>query len=597
MHALLQRQLGKVGLSPDVVPSADGWRALLGRVERAYQDADQDRYTLEHSLAVCSREIQELQDRVSRERDRLGATVSCMGDALCVVGLDGRIELANPAADELLQARGTLVGHDFVDIVSGGWPREKERRAPLRDLARCIANGRSYRADDARFFTRGHVVFPVSFVLTPVLRDGVAQSTVIIFREIRERKAAEDALRESESRFRAIFASAAVGIVRLKLDGEIAESNRAFADMLGMSPAELVGRSKLDFVHPSELRASREHFAACREGRGTPHAVERRYVRKDGSLVWGAGSLSLLKSDAGEPLFVINVVENITQTKALEVELRHAQKLESVGRLAAGVAHEINTPIQFIGDNIHFLQTAFRDLFALREGKTALLAEPVAAIAGLAEALAELDRRADVEYLAAEIPKAITQSLEGVTQVARIVHAMKQFSHPDIGNEQSSVDLNASIQSTLTVARNEIKHVADVETELGELPMILGYAGDLNQVLLNLLVNAAHAIGDVMEKTGERGRITVRTSVDGDHVVASIGDTGGGIPEAIRERVYDPFFTTKEVGKGTGQGLALARAIVVDKHHGELTFVSEIGVGTTFSVRLPVAGAAQEAAE
>jgi signal transduction histidine kinase len=204
--------------------------------------------------------------------------------------------------------------------------------------------------------------------------------------------------------------------------------------------------------------------------------------------------------------------------------------------------------------------------------------------------LAEVQRAeeaSDCAFLLEEVPRAITQTLEGVDRVATIVRAMKEFAHPE-GREMAAADLNRALLSTLTVARNELKYVADVETDFGELPLVICNVGDLNQVFLNLLVNAAHAIGDVVKGTFGKGKIRVHTQAEGNTVLVTISDTGCGIAEANRPKVFDPFFTTKEVGRGTGQGLAIARTVVVDRHKGALTFESEVGKGTTFHVRLPV---------
>ena len=273
---------------------------------------------------------------------------------------------------------------------------------------------------------------------------------------------------------------------------------------------------------------------------------------------------------------------------AAEVELRHAQKLESVGRLAAGIAHELNTPIQFIGDNTRFLQETFGAfLNLLAKYRAAVDAAAVGPIGPhlMGEVRQAVDA-ADMEFLVEEIPKSLTQTLEGVERVATIVHAMKEFAHVD-QKEKSAADINRALLSTLTIARNELKYVADVETEFGDLPLVVCNASDVNQVFLNLLVNAAHAIDDVVKGTGTKGRIQVRTSLEKGNVLISIADTGAGIPEDIRGKIFDPFFTTKAIGRGTGQGLAIARSIVVEKHRGTLTFKSEVGKGTTFYIRLP----------
>jgi signal transduction histidine kinase len=276
-----------------------------------------------------------------------------------------------------------------------------------------------------------------------------------------------------------------------------------------------------------------------------------------------------------------------------ELSQRHAQKLESVGRLAAGIAHEINTPIQFVGDNIRFLRDAFADLLRLRDAY-----QEVGGAAGdraaLDAALAEVARseiEIDLEFLIDEVPQAIDHSIDGVGRVATIVGAMKAFGYTN-NEEKAPVDLNEAIRNTLVVANSELKYVADVRTDLRELPRVWCHVGDLNQVVLNLAVNAAHAIAAAGD--GRPGMLTVSTRLDGDEVVIDVADTGTGMPPDVAEKVFEPFFTTKEVGTGTGQGLALIRSLVVERHGGAITFVTEPGVGTTFSVRIPVAAPEQE---
>lgn len=284
--------------------------------------------------------------------------------------------------------------------------------------------------------------------------------------------------------------------------------------------------------------------------------------------------------------------ENIKQQKALHNQLVQSEKMAAIGQLAHGVAHEINTPIQFVSDSIHFIGDAIKDLAGLIERYRALhrslgngMPFPRAA-----PEISRAEEEADLDYLSVNLPPAVERSLDGLYRVANIVRSMKEFAHPD-QKEMSGIDLNKAIQNTLTIARNEYKYVADVQTDFGELPSVICCAGEINQSLLNIIVNAAQAINDVAKKFGTRGLITVRTRQDNDSVVIFISDTGGGIPQEIRDRIYDPFFTTKEVGKGTGQGLAIARSVIVDKHHGELKFETEIGKGTTFFIRLPVDGA------
>jgi signal transduction histidine kinase len=307
----------------------------------------------------------------------------------------------------------------------------------------------------------------------------------------------------------------------------------------------------------------------------------------DGQCVPPKVSAPLVR-EGDRPMQVHGTALDITGKNAAEMELRQAQKLESVGRLASGIAHEINTPIQYIGDNARFLRDSFVSLEALL-GKYARLCD--AAMSGSIdnELLLEVRRaesESDCGYLLEEIPQAIAQALEGVDRVATIVHAMREFAHPE-GRELALADVNKALQNTLTVARNELKYVAEIETCFGQLPPVVCNVGELNQVFLNLLVNSAHAITDVVE-SGGKGQITVRTDAEGDNVHVSIADTGAGIPESIRGKIFDPFFTTKEVGRGTGQGLAIARSVIVERHKGTLTFESEVGKGTVFHIRLPV---------
>ncbi len=273
-------------------------------------------------------------------------------------------------------------------------------------------------------------------------------------------------------------------------------------------------------------------------------------------------------------------------------QLMQAQKLEAVGQLAAGIAHEINTPTQFVGDNTRFLKESFHDLNPLLE-KASRLAEAVCAGTAtplLGKEFQEGFDGADTAYLVTEVPRAIEQSLDGIERIRRIVLAMKEFSHPGVEG-MTSIDINRAIASTITVATNEWKYVAEIQTDFDStLPPVPCLPGEINQVILNVIVNAAHAIADALgDNKQSRGTIAICTRRDGDFAEIRISDTGTGIPVAVREKVFDPFFTTKEVGKGTGQGLSIAYAVVVKKHGGTLDFESAAGRGTTFVIRLPLA--------
>jgi signal transduction histidine kinase len=303
-------------------------------------------------------------------------------------------------------------------------------------------------------------------------------------------------------------------------------------------------------------------------------------------------TVSPFQLSSANDLGVLILGQDITDRRLLESQLSQAQKLEAIGQLAAGIAHEINTPTQYVSDNTRFLQEAFHDLATLMKQYEAVCqaARTSCLTDDHLRAVEVLVTDIDAPYLRDEIPLAIQQSLEGLERVATIVRAMKDFSHPG-GEEKVSADLNKAIESTITVARNEWKYVADMVVDFDpNLPDVPCFIGDINQVILNIMVNAAHAIGDLVAAGNlAKGTITVQTRRVDDAVEIRIKDTGGGIPEAIRSKIFDPFFTTKEVGRGTGQGLAIAHSVVVEKHGGTLTFETEIGRGSIFIIRLPTA--------
>jgi len=344
-------------------------------------------------------------------------------------------------------------------------------------------------------------------------------------------------------------------------------------------------------AHPDDFNTAAGELTKAIAG-GLDIELELRLRKDDQTWAWVRAIVSSAGSEGLRGVFL-----DVTEKRRLESELAQAQKLESVGRLASGIAHEINTPVQFVSDNLSFLRDAMNDLMPLLTGYTAMrtsLSQGVTPSSASLETLEALELRADLAYLNLELPRAVSESLEGLRRVSTIVRSVKTFAHPE-GGQMVMADLNEALSSTLTIARNEYRYVADIETQLSPVPQLVCHIGELNQVFLNLLVNASHAISDLHAKTGTRGVIKVKTRCEGDVVAVSICDNGGGIPPAIQHRIFEPFFTTKAVGKGTGQGLAMSRSIV-DKHGGTLSFESEPGLGTTFTLRLPLAGQARKAA-
>ena len=393
----------------------------------------------------------------------------------------------------------------------------------------------------------------------------------------------------------------------------IVYANRAIAQDHGYEASELRGRSPAALV---PLQMNPDAFQRIGEAvrAGNTISAEVLARRKDGTTFWMGMFMAPIRDAAGSVSHFIGIGADITARLAQEraqrelqdqlyrqmqerermaIELRLAQKLESVGRLAAGIAHEINTPIQYIGDSVYFLQSTQSDLERLLERYRAAVRQ----MSGTeySAAVDEIEKDFDLPFLTMEIPKAFERTLEGVERVAGIVRAMKEFAHPDAA-EHSYADLNHAIETTLTVAQNEYKYSAQIETQFGALPLVICNVGELNQVFLNLIVNASHAIAE-SGKDASEGRITIATSTARDHVLISIADNGCGIPENNLEKIFDPFFTTKPVGRGTGQGLAIARSIVVEKHGGTIDVQSVLGSGTRFILRLPVPGRSVARAE
>lgn len=392
---------------------------------------------------------------------------------------------------------------------------------------------------------------------------------------IEEQLASFEQQRRMAADFRALIEGLPLGIVVTR-DHRIVFFNLSAVTCLRWADPDMyLGRDFSQFF-PPEARAS---LGKADELLDLTHFGELKLSTGDGSssITADVQSVGIEFEGARAILFAIR---DVTDVHRMEQDLRQAQRLEAIGRLAAGIAHEINTPIQFVGDNASFLARVFADVSAyLSFCEENIASDARAAVANRKDEL-------DVAFAQEQAPRAAANILEGVDRVAKIVSAMKAYAHPGDGKKSLS-DLNRAIETTVVVATNEWKQVATVVTEFGDIPLVPCRLGELNQVFLNLIVNAAHAI-EAKKSANGKGQITIRTSVESNTVIIAIGDDGTGIPPEIRDRVFDPFFTTKEVGRGTGQGLSIARRVVVDQHGGMLDLTSEVGEGTTFFIRLPV---------
>ncbi len=508
-------------------------------------------------------------------------------NGIAIIDRTGRITWVNPAFTR-------LTGYGFDEAI-GANPRILKSGVHgegfYRELWETITAGRVWHGELVNRRKDG-TLYAEEMTITPV-PDAAGEIThfVAVKQDVTERRRSEDALRrEHESRAAILNAISSI-LIGADQAGTVTLWNMAAEAAFGIPAGQAIGRPLRELPIRWSWPPILEGVAACLAGRRVHRLDDIRFTRSDGQEGFLGVTISPIAGGNDQVSGFLLAGTDITDRRILEAQLSQSQKLESIGQLAAGIAHEINTPTQFVGDNTRFLRDAFGDVQRLLDKYRELLAaaQADAALADLAAQVQALQAEVDLDYLSAEIPKAVEQSLEGVGRVAKIVRAMKEFSHPG-GEEKRSIDLNKAIESTVTVARNEWKYVAELETDLDpSLPPVPCLPGEFNQVILNLIINAAHTIADVVGRGGEtKGRIRVTTRRDGDWVEIRVADTGTGIPEAIRSRVFEPFFTTKEVGKGTGQGLAIAHNVVVKKHGGTISLETEVGKGTTFIIRLPL---------
>jgi two-component system NtrC family sensor kinase len=413
------------------------------------------------------------------------------------------------------------------------------------------------------------------------------------------------AQRDSELRFRAVFEQAAVGVAQVEVGtSRFVTLNKKYCDIVGYSQEEMETLTFSQITHPDDLQTDLANAQLMQGGKIRVYLREKRYIHKNGSIVWVKLTVSPMWAIGEHPDYNIAVVEDITERKLIEEALRtsheelgkayndlksaqvrvlHQEKMASIGQLAAGVAHEINNPIGFISSNLNSLRRYTDKIAAFsRMQNEAIEKIPTngdGQIEKILEEIREQKKSIKFDYIVDDLGNIIDESLDGADRVRKIVRDLKSFSRSD-DSEFTSADINAGIESTINIVWNELKYKATLEKEFGVIPPTRCNIGQLNQVFMNILVNASHAIPT-------QGTITVKTrSADGNIYVA-IADTGTGIPAETLGKIFDPFFTTKEVGKGTGLGLSIAYDII-KKHKGEIKVDSEVGKGTSFTISIPI---------
>lgn len=525
-------------------------------------------------------------EEVWRRERWLNSLLDTLSDLVIVVDSDEVVAYANAAVEGVFGVPRHQVHGASLDR----FVRSNDIALVRKALHATVATGRPAAPISCRVHPADGTERWLDIVGTARFAGDELQGAVLAARDITERRAVEERLGLLESAVTRL--QEAVLILEAQPPHRVVFANAAACALTGWTMEELTTGEAPAVLQVDSAERGVVALVAALTARQTAIETHDLTIR-DGSTIGVETSVAPVLDADGETSHIIAIMRDLTETRLLDVELRHSQKLEAMGRLSAGIAHEINTPIQFIGDNVQFLSTAFLGVVELLgHYRGALLNADRLSWSERKTKVEEAEHAADVAYLETEVPRALQEAVEGIDRVATIVRAMKAFGHPD-NAEQRAADLNEAIINTLTVARNEIKYVADVATDLGDVPPIVCHLGDLNQVLLNLLVNAAHAIQDKADVTGERGTITVRTRHTSDSAVITVTDTGAGIAAEHRPYLFEPFFTTKAKGQGTGQGLALARTIIQERHGGRIEYDTEVGVGTTFTLHLPIRGRAQ----
>ncbi len=556
--------------------------------------------------ARISDRLQRLQSRLDSENERelLNATIEARSDYVTSYKQASDILFDQKNTEEARQRLIQLAWRNFVRFQADDMD-EQLKRSAIKYVA--VRTRTIYLIVLSDLLAFGIAVLVVHKLMAEILRRQKTESGILRMNEdlehkvlqgtaavdqsnrdlmaaIAEHKEADEARSRSDQLFRSIAENSADLIAVVDQSGHRIYNNPTYGRLLGYTAEELKNTVSFQQIHPDDRPlVTRAAQKAVETGVG--QIVEYRMRRKDGTYVTLESHSSFIRDSRGEIEALVISARDISDRRMA----MHTEKLSAIGQLAAGVAHELNTPAQYVSDNLTFLRDTWSELDAAMAFCLAPAHALIPSDSGSSGGVIFAGPPRDWDWLRKEVPKAISQSLEGIRRMTKILGAMRRFSHTG-GGEREEVDLSEALDATITVAQHQIKEIADVQTDYQpDLPRVECYCDELNQVFLNLIVNATHAIRDASTQgTRHRGKLTIRTRQIDQDVQIEIQDNGSGIPLDVRDRVFDPFFTTKQVGEGTGQGLTICHEIVVQKHHGTIWFDTEIDKGTTFFVRIPI---------
>ncbi|MFA6970799.1 MAG: PAS domain S-box protein [Gallionella sp.] len=525
-----------------------------------------------------------------------------------------------------------LIGKTSFDLM----PAEEEKRVVKLFGPLIAAQEPLNNIENINLHKLGHRVVLETNGVPIIDKNGKLCGYRGVDRDITERKRAEEFIRINQARFSAIFNQSPLGIALIdSLTGKINEVNPKFAEIAGKTVEQMASIDWVSITHPDDVQKDLDNMALLNAGKIPGFRMEKRYLRPDGSIVWISMTIAPIREGEDISPHHLCMIEDITERKQVENEIQEmlkaadrsrqimlnmiedqklaeaqmvaqygrakkinaqlmetnqkleqaqnqlfqSEKMAAIGLLAAGVAHEINNPIGYVNSNLGTLEKYLGHFFSIMD-KYEAAEVPLGVDNPLFQELRQYKEKINLNRIRKDTQSLIAESQQGLERIKKIILDLKEFSHSDIKNQWVLADVHQGLDSTLNVVWNELKYKCEIVKEYGVLPKIYCLPSELNQVFMNLLVNAGQAI-DV------RGTITLRTGQQGDRIWVEVRDTGQGIlPENITH-LFDPFFTTKPVGQGTGLGLSVSYRIV-EKHHGEIEVHSEVGKGSTFRVWLPV---------